>query len=428
MTTYFVTRHAGAKEWARRRGVAATVVEHLDPAVLDRGDIVLGSLPAQLVAEISARGVRYGHLAIDLPQGERGKDLSADDMDRHGAQLVEISARTLGPFLLERRRSPPSSGSDLHRRWRRLVGRFRHWLASGRWRIGGALAVTVFVLIAVPGALGAIVTNAWAIGRWTGLIGALALSGLFYVIAFLALSMIARTVVWSRLRTVAPRESRCRVLIMGLSELPAEQLAVLAEIKAAFAGRCELYAKTTRDYLGLSGIGDANRLKKLAVKWQQNVRAGHQHGDALEAIFVLPSEESLKQWSDFVDFMHDFFPGLNLDLVCGDDGRPFKQPSLPGEKDRDYEDYAYVWAGLSRAVDQAHERFAATDDSLADDEICIDVAAGPKTFSMAGANVTLNRELKLSYVSNDGIVSVYNAEVDTADALRRVLNAGGAGL
>jgi hypothetical protein len=42
--------------------------------------------------------------------------------------------------------------------------------------------------------------------------------------------------------------------------------------------------------------------------------------------------------------------------------------------------------------------------------------------------VTLNRELKLSYVSNEGKVTVYNAEIDTAEAMRRVLNAGGAGL
>jgi hypothetical protein len=41
--------------------------------------------------------------------------------------------------------------------------------------------------------------------------------------------------------------------------------------------------------------------------------------------------------------------------------------------------------------------------------VCIDVTGG--TFSMAAANVTLNRELKLSYVSNDGKVAVYNDEI-----------------
>lgn len=93
MANYFVTRHAGAREWAQRRGIDANTVIHLDPAVIQPGDVVLGSLPIQLVAEVNRRGGRYLHLELDLPVHARGRDLSADDMDAFGAKLVEYEAK-----------------------------------------------------------------------------------------------------------------------------------------------------------------------------------------------------------------------------------------------------------------------------------------------------------------------------------------------
>jgi hypothetical protein len=72
---------------------------------------------------------------------------------------------------------------------------------------------------------------------------------------------------------------------------------------------------------------------------------------------------------------------------------------------------------------QIQETFAKKDKGkpLHDHEICIDVTAGPKTFSIAGAIVTLNRDLKLSYVSTEGITAIFNAEIGTADSLTRTL-------
>lgn len=44
MTTYFVSRHPGAQDWARAEGIRVDqVVEHLDPALVQPGDQVLGS-------------------------------------------------------------------------------------------------------------------------------------------------------------------------------------------------------------------------------------------------------------------------------------------------------------------------------------------------------------------------------------------------
>ncbi len=93
MATYFVTRHSGAVEWARRQGIEAKLITHLDPAQIEEGDTVLGTLPIQIVAEINERGARYLHLEIALPAEQRGVQLSADDMDRLGAKLIEYEAR-----------------------------------------------------------------------------------------------------------------------------------------------------------------------------------------------------------------------------------------------------------------------------------------------------------------------------------------------
>jgi len=90
MTTYFVTRHPGAIEWAARRGLQIDQrIDHLDPAVVGPGDVVLGTLPVHLAAEVCARGAHYFNLSLDLPPEARGRELSADELDAYGARLEQ---------------------------------------------------------------------------------------------------------------------------------------------------------------------------------------------------------------------------------------------------------------------------------------------------------------------------------------------------
>ncbi len=97
MAAYFVSRHAGALEWAARRGISAERVEHLDVALIGPGDIVMGTLPVHLAAAVRARGARYLHLEMTVPASERGIGLSADDMDRCGARLTEYKVIPADP-------------------------------------------------------------------------------------------------------------------------------------------------------------------------------------------------------------------------------------------------------------------------------------------------------------------------------------------
>lgn len=90
MTTWFVSRHPGAIEWAARQGLRVDrLLDHLDPAIVQTGDIVIGTLPVNLAAEVCARGARFFNLSLDLPPEARGRELSADDLERYGARIEE---------------------------------------------------------------------------------------------------------------------------------------------------------------------------------------------------------------------------------------------------------------------------------------------------------------------------------------------------
>ena len=95
MTTWFVTRHPGAVEWAARRGLHIDRhIAHLDPVDIAPGDTVIGILPVNLAARVCARGARYLNLSLDLPAEARGRELSADEIEAYGARLeaYEVSA------------------------------------------------------------------------------------------------------------------------------------------------------------------------------------------------------------------------------------------------------------------------------------------------------------------------------------------------
>ena len=90
MTIFFVSRHPGAVDWAREQGLAVDcAVTHLDPDEVRAGDVVIGTLPVNLAAEVCARGGCYLHLTLDLPAEWRGRELSAADMRACGARIEE---------------------------------------------------------------------------------------------------------------------------------------------------------------------------------------------------------------------------------------------------------------------------------------------------------------------------------------------------
>lgn len=97
MTTYFVSRHDGAREWAVGQGlVIDQFIGHLQLEAIVRGDVVIGNLPIHLAAEVCAHGARYVHLAVDTPPHRRGEDLCSALMQASGARLVEFKIERVG--------------------------------------------------------------------------------------------------------------------------------------------------------------------------------------------------------------------------------------------------------------------------------------------------------------------------------------------
>ena len=90
MTTWFISRHPGAVEWARRKSLEVDrYVAHLTATEVQPGDTVIGSLPVNMAAVICTVGARYLHLSLELPAHLQGKELSAEQMDDLSARLQE---------------------------------------------------------------------------------------------------------------------------------------------------------------------------------------------------------------------------------------------------------------------------------------------------------------------------------------------------
>jgi CRISPR-associated protein Csx16 len=96
MTIWFASRHPGAVEWARRQGIRYDIhVAHLDPAKIDTGDTVIGSLPVNLAAEVCERGAEYWNLSVRLKPADRGRELSADELRARDAVIERYEIRKL---------------------------------------------------------------------------------------------------------------------------------------------------------------------------------------------------------------------------------------------------------------------------------------------------------------------------------------------
>jgi len=91
---WFVSRHPGALDWARQSGITFDRhVTHLDTAKVGAGDTVIGSLPVNLAAEVCARGAEYRNLSLRVTERDRGRDLSAKELQDYDAIVERYDIR-----------------------------------------------------------------------------------------------------------------------------------------------------------------------------------------------------------------------------------------------------------------------------------------------------------------------------------------------
>jgi CRISPR-associated protein Csx16 len=81
MATWFISRHAGAIAWAKQQNLGIDRWEtHIEPESVQAGDVVIGTLPVHLAAEICARGAKFYFLTLQLREEQRGQELTVADM------------------------------------------------------------------------------------------------------------------------------------------------------------------------------------------------------------------------------------------------------------------------------------------------------------------------------------------------------------
>ncbi len=94
-----VTNQPHLREWLERhRNMAIDkVMLHLDVDKVRPGDIVIGTLPINMVDSIREQGGSYFHLVpTNVIQGQRGKALSTAELDAVAFQVMEYVVVSTG--------------------------------------------------------------------------------------------------------------------------------------------------------------------------------------------------------------------------------------------------------------------------------------------------------------------------------------------
>jgi CRISPR-associated protein Csx16 len=101
MTTFFISRHPGAQAWAAEQGLRIDQhLGHLDPAHIQSGDTVIGTLPVNLAAVVCSKGALFLNLSLDLPAHWRGRELSASELRQCRARLEAFNVTPSPPSEL----------------------------------------------------------------------------------------------------------------------------------------------------------------------------------------------------------------------------------------------------------------------------------------------------------------------------------------
>ncbi|AMO56226.1 CRISPR-associated protein Csx16 [Endozoicomonas montiporae] len=89
--TFIVSRHSASIEWIKQQGYEhAEVIHHFAATQLQRGDLVIGTLPVHLAREINEQGIRFIYFSINVPESMRGKEISAGLLSTLNPRLEEL--------------------------------------------------------------------------------------------------------------------------------------------------------------------------------------------------------------------------------------------------------------------------------------------------------------------------------------------------
>lgn len=97
MTTWFISRHEGAILWMKEQeGWNVDRWEaHLDVSEVHEGDVVVGTLPLHLAAEVCQKGAYFYFLILPQQEFNRGCEYSATQMNAAGCRLQQYDVKAI---------------------------------------------------------------------------------------------------------------------------------------------------------------------------------------------------------------------------------------------------------------------------------------------------------------------------------------------
>jgi len=129
--------------------------------------------------------------------------------------------------------------------------------------------------------------------------------------------------------------------------------------------------------------------------WEMPYRAIQYHQSKLEALYVIPSPESLGQYRLFEKLVKKEFPELALHCMHA----------------VDFEEIKPVFAEVNRTYEQIKKVCKENSINIREKEIVLDVTGGQKVTSIVGAISSLRYERRFEYVStNTKEVRMYDIE------------------
>jgi CRISPR-associated protein Csx16 len=115
MTTHLVTRHEGTRLWMEELAKDGRLpfaidrwLDHLDLSLLQAGDVVVGTLPLHLAAELHERGIVFWSLDLALPAEYRGKELSVQEMQQFARPFTCYAVQRVQQVAMETPKAAPS--------------------------------------------------------------------------------------------------------------------------------------------------------------------------------------------------------------------------------------------------------------------------------------------------------------------------------
>lgn len=96
MAVWFVSRHQGAIDWMKTQPIEVDHwVSHLDVECIQTQDVVIGTLPLHMVAQICEKGAQFYCLSIHIQETQRGQELTATQLDQYACTLQPFFAKKL---------------------------------------------------------------------------------------------------------------------------------------------------------------------------------------------------------------------------------------------------------------------------------------------------------------------------------------------